>query len=432
MASNTAILSIKILADAKKAVQGLTDVEKRTQRIQDSVKRAAVPAAAFLGGLAAGSVAAAKAASEDERAQKILAKTLENATGATRGQIAATEDWIDKQARATGIADDELRPALGRLVSATEDVGKAQELLALGMDVATASGKPLSAVTDALAKAAGGQFGSLKRLVPSLSDAAIKSGDLSKVTQELSEKMGGSAAAAAETSAGKIERLKVAADEFKESLGAQLLPALEKLVNMLSEIVAWAEKHPAAFKAIAIALGIVAAVLVVLNIALWATTTGLWAMAAALWANPITWIVAAVIALIAVMVVLYKKNETFRNVLKGLWEVAKMTWNGIRDGIKAVWDWVVKLINKIKDINWPSPPQWMEDAGSWAGGLFGGEGSIAVTGAGALYGGPAPSVRPSSGSGVTIIIQGAVDPVSTAKQIERILARGSHAVGVPV
>lgn len=432
MASNTAILSIKILADAKKAVQGLTDVEKRTQRIQDSVKRAAVPAAAFLGGLAAGSVAAAKAASEDERAQKILAKTLENATGATRGQIAATEDWIDKQARATGIADDELRPALGRLVTATEDVGKAQELLALGMDVATASGKPLSTVTDALAKAAGGQFGSLKRLVPSLSVAAIKSGDLSKVTQELSEKMGGSAAAAAETSAGKIERLKVAAEEFKESLGAQLLPALEKLVNMLSEIVAWAEKHPTAFKAIAIALGIVAAVLVVLNIALWATTTGLWAMAAALWANPITWIVAAVIALIAVMVVLYKKNETFRNVLKGLWEVAKMTWNGIRDGIKAVWDWIVKLINKIKDIKWPSPPQWVKDAGSWVGGLFGGEGSIAVTGAGALYGGPAPSVRSANGSGVTIIIQGAVDPVSTAKQIERILARGSHAVGVPV
>ncbi len=432
MASNTAILSIKILADAKKAVQGLTDVEKRTQRIQNSVKKAAVPAAAFLGGLAAGSVAAAKAASEDERAQKILAKTLENATGATRGQVAATEDWIDKQARATGIADDELRPALGRLVTATEDVGKAQELLALGMDVATASGKPLSTVTDALAKAAGGQFGSLKRLVPGLSDAAIKSGDLSKVTQELSEKMGGSAATAAETSAGKIERLKVAADEFKESLGAQLLPALEKLVNMLSAIVEWAEKHPTAFKAIAIALGVVAAVLVVLNIALWATTTGLWAMAAALWANPITWIVAAVIALIAVMVVLYKKNETFRNVLKGLWEVAKMTWNGIRDGIKAVWDWIVKLINKIKDINWPSPPQWMKDAGSWVGGLFGGEGSIAVTGAGALYGGPAPSVRPSSGSGVTIIIQGAVDPVSTAKQIERILARGSHAVGVPV
>lgn len=432
MASNTAILSIKILADAKKAVQGLTDVEKRTQRIQNSVKKAAVPAAAFLGGLAAGSVAAAKAASEDERAQKILANTLENATGATRGQIAATEEWIDKQSRATGSVDDELRPALGRLVLATEDVGKAQELLALGMDVATASGKPLSTVTDALAKAAGGQFGSLKRLVPSLSDAAIKSGDLSQITQELSKKMGGSAAAAAETSAGKIERLKVAADEFKESLGAQLLPALEKLVNMLSEIVAWAEKHPTAFKAIAIALGVVAAVLVVLNIALWATTTGLWAMAAALWANPITWIVAAVIALIAVMVVLYKKNETFRNVLKGLWEVAKMTWNGIRDGIKAVWNWIVKLINKIKDINWPSPPQWMKDAGSWVGGLFGGEGSIAVTGAGALYGGPAPSVRPSSGSGVTIIIQGAVDPVSTAKQIERILARGSHAVGVPV
>ena len=432
MASNTAILKVKILADAKKAISGLSDVEKKTQKIQDRVKSAAVPAAAFLGGLAAGSVAAAKAASEDERAQKILAKTLENATGATRGQVAATEEWIDKQARATGIADDELRPALGRLVSATEDVGKAQELLALGMDVATASGKPLSTVTDALAKAAGGQFGSLKRLVPGLSDAAIKSGDLSQITQELSEKMGGSAATAAETSAGKIERLKVAADEFKESLGAQLLPALEKLVNMLSEIVAWAEKHPTAFKAIAIALGVVAAVLVVLNIALWATTTGLWAMAAALWANPITWIVAAVIALIAVMVVLYKKNETFRNVLKGLWEVAKMTWNGIRDGIKAVWDWIVKLINKIKDIKWPSPPQWMKDAGSWVGGLFGGEGSIAVTGAGALYGGPAPSVRPSSGSGVTIIIQGAVDPVSTAKQIERILARGSHAVGVPV
>ena len=71
------------------------------------LKKAALPAAAVLGGLAIAAVGATKAAMEDAAAQEHLAGVLERTTGATASQIAATEEWISAQALATGVADDE-------------------------------------------------------------------------------------------------------------------------------------------------------------------------------------------------------------------------------------------------------------------------------------------------------------------------------------
>jgi len=60
---------------------------------------------------------------------------------------------------------------------------------------------------------------------------------------------------------------------------------------------------------------------------LWASFTGViaqtWAWTAALWANPITWIVAGVIALVAVIALAWKHFAGFRGVLVGAWEGMK-------------------------------------------------------------------------------------------------------------
>jgi hypothetical protein len=176
-----------------------------------------------------------KAAIEDEKAQTQLALALENATGATTAQIAATEQSILKMSLATGVADDQLRPALGRLVRSTGDITKAQDLLAIALDVSTATGKPLETVAAALSKGFDGNTAALGKLGIGLSAAELKTMDFTQVQSKLSDLFGGAAARNADTYAGRIARMQVAFDEAKETIGFALLPILEKVINFINQ-----------------------------------------------------------------------------------------------------------------------------------------------------------------------------------------------------
>ena len=176
-----------------------------------------------------------KAAIEDEKAQTQLALALENATGATTAQIAATEQSILQMSLATGVADDQLRPALGRLVRSTGDITKAQDLLSTALDVSTATGKPLEAVANALGKAYDGNTAALGKLGIGLSSAELKTMDFTQVQGRLSDLFGGAAARNADTYAGRIARMQVAFDEAKETIGFALLPILEKVINFINQ-----------------------------------------------------------------------------------------------------------------------------------------------------------------------------------------------------
>jgi hypothetical protein len=195
---------------------------------------AAAAAAAGAAAIAIG-IEGVKAAVADEKAQTQLALALENATGATQAQIKATEDSILKMSLASGVADDDLRPALGRLVRSTQDTEKAQELLALAMDISTSTGKPLETVANGLAKAYDGNTAALGKLEIGLSTAELKSMTFEQAQGRLSTLFGGAAAANAETYAGKIARVQVAFDEAKETVGTALLPILDKLLQFINQ-----------------------------------------------------------------------------------------------------------------------------------------------------------------------------------------------------
>jgi len=195
---------------------------------------AAAAAAAGAAAIAIG-IEGVKAAIADEKAQTQLALALENATGATQAQIKATEDSILKMSLATGVADDELRPALGRLVRSTGDTEKAQQLLAQALDISAATGKPVEAVANSLAKAYDGNTAALGKLGVGLSTAELKSMSFEEVQGRLSELFGGAAARNADTYAGQIARVQVAFDEAKETVGTALLPILDKLLKFINE-----------------------------------------------------------------------------------------------------------------------------------------------------------------------------------------------------
>ena len=243
MARDTRTLSLKILADIDDLKKKLDEADGKVQTNSEKIaafgKKAAAAfaiagaaAVAYAGKLAVDGV---KAAIEDEAAQLRLANALKAATGATDAQIKATEDMILQTALATGVADDELRPALQRLAVSTKDTEQAQKLLTLALDISKGSGKDLQTVTEALGKAQDGNTLSLGRLGLGLSKAELSTLTFTQVQQKLADLYGGAAAENADTFEGKIARLKVGFDEAKESLGAALLPAVEQFITFLND-----------------------------------------------------------------------------------------------------------------------------------------------------------------------------------------------------
>lgn len=243
----------KKLKTANNDVGGFAgQVEKFGKMAAAAFAAAAAAAGAYATKLAVDGV---KAAIEDEAAQKRLAIALKNATGATDAQIKATEESITQMQLATGVADTELRSALGRLALSTNSVTKAQDLLSLALDISKARGIPLENVANALGKAYDGQTTALSRLGLGFSSAEIKGKSFADIQDMLTKSFGGSAAAAAETYQGRIDRLKQAFAEFQEGIGNRLLPILERFVNIVvNEIIPNIGKFLNIFKPVADAI----------------------------------------------------------------------------------------------------------------------------------------------------------------------------------
>jgi hypothetical protein len=232
-------LKLSILADVADLKKNLDTGSKEVEGFGGKLEKfGKVAAAAFAAAAAAAAAYAVKlavdgvkAAIEDEAAQLRLANALKNVTGATQAQISAVEQQILKTSLATGVADDQLRPALQRLATATGSVTESQDLLNLALDISAATGKSVEAVSNALGKAYEGNTGSLTRLGVGLSAAEIKTLGLEGTVKQLAKTFGGAATVQANTFEGQIARLKVGFDEAKESVGAALLPTLQKLLD---------------------------------------------------------------------------------------------------------------------------------------------------------------------------------------------------------
>ena len=242
MATGSRTLKLSILGDVDNLNKSLKSATADVETFGDKMgKVGKAIGAAFVAAAAAAAAYAVKigidgvkAAIDDEKAQTQLALALQNATGATQAQIAATEQSILQMSLATGVADDSLRPALSRLARSTGDITKAQDLLSTALDISAATGKPLEAVSNALGRAYDGNTTSLGKLGIGLSAAELKTMSFEQVQGRLSDLFGGAAAANADTYSGKIARMQIAFDEAKETIGFALLPILEKVMNFIN------------------------------------------------------------------------------------------------------------------------------------------------------------------------------------------------------
>lgn len=335
-----------------KAIKEFQRLETTGQKVGLALQKAFLPAVAAVGALAAGAVLSAKAAAEDAAQQTELARQIQSTTGATEAQVAANEEFIATMEIATATADGDLRPALGNLVRGTGDLAAAQDLLGLALDISTATGKDLGAVSEALSKAYQGQTTALTRLDPSIT-AVVRSGaDADEIFTALADTFGGAAAENAETVEGRFRRMQIQMENVQESIGYALLPIIEKLLPVLERLAIFVGDNTELIIGIGVAVGGFATAIIAANIAMkaWNVLSAITAAVNGALATSfsVLWVatgVGIIIAIIAAVVALQLKFDIFGKAIDGLtmlfgwlWDKAKAVLGGILDAINLLID----------------------------------------------------------------------------------------------
>ena len=171
--------------------------------------------------------ASVKAFAEDEKAAAKLTRTVTNlGLGFENTRITKFISDLEKTA---AVSDDVLRPAFSSLLTTTGSVEKSQKLLALALDISAGSGEDVATVAGDLSAAYVGQTKSLSKYRLGLSKTELQSKSFNEIQDLLNKQFSGQNSTRLETYAGKMELLKVAADNAQEIIGKGLVDAISKL-----------------------------------------------------------------------------------------------------------------------------------------------------------------------------------------------------------
>ncbi len=177
------------------------------------------------------SKASVKAFVADDNAARSLSMTLKNLGLDSGGAALGVNNFISQLEKSTGVLDDELRPAMDRLLRATGSVTDSQKLLGLALDISAGTGKNLTSVSQGLQKAYLGNNASLGRLGVGLSKAELTSSSFADIQTRLTTLFAGQASSAAESYAGQLDKLTVAGNNAKEVIGKGIVQALTESSN---------------------------------------------------------------------------------------------------------------------------------------------------------------------------------------------------------
>ena len=180
-------------------------------------------------GVAAFAKSTIEAFANQQKQIVLFDKTLRNI-----GFEFATKDslaFLNTLKMQTGVTDEQLLPAYEQLLTTTRSLAASQNLTNVAMDIAAQQGISVTQAADALSKAYLGNTKALGSLGLGISKATLASGNFADILKEITLITKGAAAAAADTFAGKMARLKVAVDQAKESIGQGLVSALMEITK---------------------------------------------------------------------------------------------------------------------------------------------------------------------------------------------------------
>jgi len=224
-------MAIKIPVIISYSDKGVNQAIKGIGRLDKSFKKMKLSHKLTYAALSTAAIAYGKksvnAALEESKAIAVLNNTLKNLGLAFAASGVTT--YIDNLQRATGVSEDQLRPAFGKLIRATNDLGKAQQLLALTLDISASTGFSVEQVSQSLSKAYLGQNTALGRLGVGLTKTELATLNFEQIQKRLTVLFKGGAAAAVDTYAGSVARLQIASKEASETIGFALVEGVKRL-----------------------------------------------------------------------------------------------------------------------------------------------------------------------------------------------------------
>lgn len=472
----TAILSVRILADAKDAKKGMEETATATERLQNKLDAATPYATATVAALVGVGKASIDAASD-----------LQQSTGAVQkvfGDSAATvQTWAKDAAGAVGLSTNAYQEMASTLGSSLKNMGipmddlagQTNDLITLGADLAATYGGTTTDAVDALTSLLRGETDPIEKFgvsikqsdinaqmaamgLSGLTGEAAKNAQAQAVLALLSKQTAdaqGTFAAETNSAAGAQQ---IAAAEFenaKAALGESLLPAYTAVTQAITTAVQWVSQHSQAVTIGASVVGGFAAAILVANGAVRAyhatqtaitAATKVWSVAQralnlVLSANPIGLVITAVGLLVAGIVMAYQKSSTFRGIVQGLWAKLKEGGSFLADlfsplisGVKSAVTWVQNLVSKISGLFSFSMPGWMKDLGSALTGLFSADPSLMITAAATTPAAPfvtgnfartLPKLSNDKPTTINynIVINGAIDSAAAGREVEKIIRR---------
>jgi hypothetical protein len=347
-------LSIPIISEfsdkgIKKAQQEFKQLETVGQKAQFAIRKAAIPAALAVGALAAAGKKALSAGEEVNSANNrilqintsmgLFGKETEDVTkrivklaeaqgtelGISNLTIKATQAKLltfknlAKSAKTVGGAFDRANRAA--LDMAAAGFGSAE---GNAVQLGKALENPIKGIA-ALAKSGVTFTEQEKDKIATLveSNKMLEAQDM--VLKAIEAQVGGTAKATADDT----KRMQEGFAQFQQSLGLGLLPILEAVTPLLLGMANWAKENPGTFKILAAAIGAIAISILAIN--------------AAMALNPISAIAIGVVALVAGLVLAYKRFETFRNIVDTV-------FSGIRTGFGLVVDYLKFVAGIYKEI----------------------------------------------------------------------------------
>ena len=344
-------LVIKIGADVQGAIRGISKVNRAIgdemtgfEKFKHGVDRAFVPAIATLGAMGTAALLAAKKASDLAETQSKVGQIFgESAKELDKWALEAPNALGQTQAAALDAASTMATFGKAAGLTGTELVNFSKETVNLSSDLASFYNADPSEVVTALGAALRGESEPMRKFGVLLNDQTLKAEALAlgiyDGTGALTAQQKVLAAQAAimkqttdaqgdfaRTSDGAANQQRILAanmQQFQTELGSVFLPVLEKVTTLLSSMAGWMRENQTLALILAGAVAGLAAAVVAIKVAMTVAAAATWLFNSALLANPITWIVVAIAALIAAVILMYNKFDWFKNFIDGAWKVIK-------------------------------------------------------------------------------------------------------------
>jgi hypothetical protein len=173
--------------------------------------------------------ASVKAFVADDKAARQLSKTVTNLGLAY--EATNVENFVQGLEKTFHVADDLLRPAFAKLVQVTQSYTKSKELLTTALNASAGAGVDLTTTVSDLSQAYVGNLRGLRKYNLGLTQAELSTMSFEQIQAKLNATFKGQASLAAETYAGKIDALNIAAGNAKETIGQGLVDALQNITG---------------------------------------------------------------------------------------------------------------------------------------------------------------------------------------------------------